>query len=41
VVKLAKRTGRTPRTGEAVTIKAKNTVRFRPAKALKEEDAFD
>jgi len=36
VVKRAKRTGRNPRTGEAVTIKAHKVVRFRPATALKD-----
>ena len=36
VVKRAKRTGRNPRTGEAVTIKAQKAVRFRPAKTLKD-----
>jgi len=36
VVKRAKRTGRNPRTGDAVTIKAHKAVRFRPAKALKD-----
>jgi DNA-binding protein HU-beta len=36
VVKRAKRAGRNPRTGEAVTIKAHKAVRFRPAKALKD-----
>jgi len=36
VVKRAKRTGRNPRTGEAVTIKAQKAVRFRPAKSLKD-----
>jgi len=36
VVKRAKRKGRNPRTGEAVTIKAHKAVRFRPAKALKD-----
>jgi DNA-binding protein HU-beta len=36
VVKRAKRAGRNPRTGEAVTIKAHKAVRFRPAKTLKD-----
>jgi DNA-binding protein HU-beta len=36
VVKRAKRAGRNPRTGEAVTIKAHKAVKFRPAKALKD-----
>jgi len=36
VVKRAKRTGRNPRTGEAVTIKAHKAIRFRPAKTLKD-----
>ena len=36
VVKRAKRAGRNPRTGEAVTIKAHKAVRFRPAKSLKD-----
>ena len=32
----AARTGRNPRTGEAVKIKAKNVVKFVPGKSLKE-----
>jgi len=36
VVKRARRTGRNPRTGEAVTIKAHKAIRFRPAKSLKD-----
>ena len=32
----AARTGRNPRTGEAVEIKAKNTVHFKPGKDLKQ-----
>lgn len=35
-VKRAARKGRNPRTGEAIKIKASRTVRFSPAKALKE-----
>jgi DNA-binding protein HU-beta len=35
-VKRAKRTGRNPRTGESVTIKAHKAVRFKPAKSLKD-----
>ncbi len=30
------RTGRNPRTGETIQVKASKSVRFRPAKALKE-----
>lgn len=30
------RTGRNPQTGEAIKIKASNTVRFKPGKALKD-----
>jgi len=36
VVKRARRTGRNPRTGESVTIKAHKAIRFRPAKTLKD-----
>ncbi len=36
VAKRAARKGRNPRTGEAIKIKASKTVRFSPAKALKE-----
>jgi len=35
-VKRASRTGRNPQTGKAITIKAKNVVKFRPGKALKD-----
>ena len=33
----AERQGRNPQTGEAITISAKNVVKFKPGKALKEE----
>ena len=33
----AERSGRNPQTGEAITIAAKNVVKFKPGKALKEE----
>ncbi len=36
VTKRAKRTGRNPRTGEAITIKSAKVPKFRPGKALKE-----
>jgi DNA-binding protein HU-beta len=36
VTKSAKRTGRNPRTGEAITIKSAKVPKFRPGKALKE-----
>lgn len=36
VSKRAARTGRNPRTGETVTIAARNAVTFKPATALKE-----
>ncbi len=36
VVKLKARTARNPRTGEAVSVPAKKTVRFRPYKDLRE-----
>jgi DNA-binding protein HU-beta len=36
VVKRAKRQGRNPRTGEAVTIKARKAVTFKAAKAVKD-----
>jgi DNA-binding protein HU-beta len=35
VTKRAKRQGRNPFTGEAITIKASKSVRFKPAKAVK------
>lgn len=34
---LKERTGRNPQTGEAIQIAASKTVRFKPAKALKEQ----
>ena len=34
---LKERTGRNPQTGEAIRIAASKTVRFKPAKALKEQ----
>ena len=37
IVKRAKRKGRNPRTGEAVTIKARKVVKFRPSKILKDK----
>jgi len=37
VVKRAKRTARNPRTGEPIIVKAHKAVRFKPAKALKDE----
>ncbi len=36
VTKRAKRTGRNPRTGEAITIKSAKVPKFRPGKALKD-----
>jgi len=36
VTKRAARTGRNPQTGAAIKIKASKSVRFRPAKALKD-----
>ncbi len=36
VVKRARRTGRNPRTGESIVIKAHKVVKFKPAKALKD-----
>lgn len=36
VTKRAARTGRNPQTGEKIKIKASKSVRFRPAKALKD-----
>jgi len=36
VTKRAKRSGRNPRTGEAITIKAAKIPKFRPGKALKD-----
>ncbi|MDR1039375.1 MAG: HU family DNA-binding protein [Deltaproteobacteria bacterium] len=36
VVKRGKRKGRNPRTGEPLTVKAHNAVKFKPAKVLKE-----
>lgn len=36
VEKRKERTGRNPRTGQAIQIPASNVVKFRPAKALKE-----
>ena len=34
VARRQERTGRNPQTGESITIKAKNSVRFRPGKEL-------
>jgi DNA-binding protein HU-beta len=36
VVKRPKRKGRNPRTGEPLTVKAHNAVKFKPAKVLKD-----
>ncbi|MDR1313088.1 MAG: HU family DNA-binding protein [Deltaproteobacteria bacterium] len=36
IVKRSKRKGRNPRTGEALTVKAHNAVRFKAAKVLKD-----